>query len=327
MMSNKEDSVLKTNPSLAVSIPTYNRDGFLEYSLGEHLPILEQYSIPLYVFDNHSSDRTESIVRNFQDKYPLLRYVRQKKNIGPLRNISEAYFTPSEEFVWVIGDTYKITSDAINFILTNLNGIDVFLFNLSNVSSIPSQVFTERDQVLTQLSGIASCLSSPVFNREALHSIDKARYQNSYYPHTGYVFEILSSEHKRLYWVQHHSIYSIKGKNLSKRNWSAGDRALEIGVTNWANFIFSLPETYSFAAKLSATREFGKVSKLLTVEGIIWMRLNNGLNFARFYENRKAIKLCLNSYINYYLMQFLCLIPNVFWRIALKIYNRYNNNF
>lgn len=65
-------------------IPTYNRaNSYLTHVLRS--AVCQTYqNIEIVVSDNHSSDNTESVVREFDD--PRIRYYRQKENVGPVRN-------------------------------------------------------------------------------------------------------------------------------------------------------------------------------------------------------------------------------------------------
>lgn len=321
-------STIKRNPHLAISIPTYNRASFLEASLKEHIPILEKYGIPIYIFDNHSTDSTELLIRKYQEIYPLIEYFQHQSNIGAVKNVSYALLNTSEDFVWLLGDTYKISESAIKFVLNNLDHIDIFLFNLAgNRRATESQIYENRNLVLSELSGVASCLSSAVIKRKMLLSIHHKRFSGSYYPHTCYLFEIIAFNPFKLYWVQHISITIFKQKNLEKKNWSSSEKALEMGVEAWADFVFSLPQSYSIDAKVAAAKQFGIVSKLLSLKGILWMRAHNGLNFKQVKIYKHSIKLCISNSLKLYFIYAVCLVPRFVWGFLLKCYLKLPRHF
>lgn len=71
-------------PLVSIGIPTYNRaDSYLGYALRS--AVSQTYkNIEIIVSDNCSPDNTESVVKAFDD--PRVRYYRQTKNIGPVKN-------------------------------------------------------------------------------------------------------------------------------------------------------------------------------------------------------------------------------------------------
>lgn len=67
---------------LSICIPTYNRAAYVAKSL---TAITNQVSsgdpIEIIVANNHSQDDTESIVRDFVEKNPYIKYVRREQNL------------------------------------------------------------------------------------------------------------------------------------------------------------------------------------------------------------------------------------------------------
>ena len=73
----------KILPDLIVSVPTYNRSRLLDNFLEAHAALFARYDIPLYIYDNASTDDTEHVVRKWIEVYPLISYFRQPENLGP----------------------------------------------------------------------------------------------------------------------------------------------------------------------------------------------------------------------------------------------------
>jgi len=89
---------------LSISIPTYNRGSILKKTLS--LLVQEEGfdNIQLVVSDNHSSDETEDIVKEFQEKYSNVKYHRNDRNIGLEENIKKVIELSDGEFVKVLND-------------------------------------------------------------------------------------------------------------------------------------------------------------------------------------------------------------------------------
>jgi len=92
---------------LEIGIPTYNRS----HQLGRLLTILEQevqsvsdtISIRITVSDNHSSDTTQSMLRQHSFGESVV-VCRNEENIGALRNIWGLYETCQAQYIWIHSD-------------------------------------------------------------------------------------------------------------------------------------------------------------------------------------------------------------------------------
>lgn len=311
---------MKRNRKLGISIPTYNRAEFLDCSLVVHVLIAKKYGIPIYIYDNASTDGTNEVVKKWQAEYEFIIYFRHTENVGAIKNIEMAIIEPEEEFVWLLGDTYRIPLEAVEYVLAQENHTDVFVFNLVNKLDLPSKKYKDRNVALSELSGLASCLSCSVFNNKSLSKIDFNRFSTSYYPHTCYVFEMIAFDEFTLDWVNEFSVEGLKPPGLKKSNWSATEKAIDIGVEDWLNFVMSLPHTYTIDSKIIAAKEFGVVSELLTFKGLLWMRANNGLNLLKLNKFSNSLELCISNSFKYYSLYFICLIPSKILKIMISQY-------
>lgn len=88
-------------PRVTVAICTYNRAHYLAESLQS---VTEQTykDIDIVVFDNASTDNTESVVRSFSD--PRIKYIKNEKNIGGIRNMNKALEYCKTEFLVIFHD-------------------------------------------------------------------------------------------------------------------------------------------------------------------------------------------------------------------------------
>jgi hypothetical protein len=72
-------------PRVSIGLPVYNGDAFLEESI-ESLLAQTYDDFELLIVDNASSDRTEEICRRFAASDSRVRYWRNPRNIGGMRN-------------------------------------------------------------------------------------------------------------------------------------------------------------------------------------------------------------------------------------------------
>lgn len=82
---------------------TYNRAQELDKTLAA-FSTLKDRNLILHVLDNCSTDQTPTIVSNWQQNWPGLRYHRNAYNIGGNANILRALELTNSEYSWVIGD-------------------------------------------------------------------------------------------------------------------------------------------------------------------------------------------------------------------------------
>lgn len=98
----------KKTPLLSLCIPTYNRAEYLKECLDS---IVSQFKdknifkqVEIIISDNNSQDHTEKVVINYQKKYPNIRYFKNKKNIGSIKNVIRAISYTRGAYIWFFAD-------------------------------------------------------------------------------------------------------------------------------------------------------------------------------------------------------------------------------
>ena len=74
--------------SLSVILPNYNHSDLLETACNA---IFSQSIAPLEVIiiDDASTDKSLEIIKSLQKRYPLIKIIQNKKNLGPVRTINK----------------------------------------------------------------------------------------------------------------------------------------------------------------------------------------------------------------------------------------------
>ena len=97
---------------LSICIPTFNRAKYLNNLLNSiyitKSPFLANTEI--CISDNNSSDKTENVVKSFDDKLNI-NYKKQKTNVS-LLNILKVVDLAKGEFVWILGDDDLILKNS-----------------------------------------------------------------------------------------------------------------------------------------------------------------------------------------------------------------------
>lgn len=110
-----------SRPLLTIAVPTFNRARYLEQFFSVLFDqVRDEPSVELIVSDNASPDDTSVVVRRYQDKGLLIRYVRNPENIGPDGNILQCFDLATGKYVWVFGDDDVIEPGGVVQILSLL---------------------------------------------------------------------------------------------------------------------------------------------------------------------------------------------------------------
>ena len=121
------------NKTLSICIPTFNRSHLLKEGLAYILAAAKGYEnkIEIVISDNASTDSTRDVVREFQIKYPFIRYHRNDVNIFEL-NYYVAAGLAKGEYIWLFSDDDKMNTEAISMVLRSIeSGYNLIIINYS----------------------------------------------------------------------------------------------------------------------------------------------------------------------------------------------------
>jgi len=105
---------------LTIAIPTFNGASTVVEALESIIPQL-QIGVDILVSDNASTDETASIIRTYQEKYPIISYVCNENNLGADANFDLAIRRASGKFVWLFSDDDVMEPNAIEYVVGVLN--------------------------------------------------------------------------------------------------------------------------------------------------------------------------------------------------------------
>ncbi|ARU49446.1 Abequosyltransferase RfbV [Sulfurospirillum diekertiae] len=209
------------NSLLSIVVPTYNRADFLDYCLEFHIPLAREYNIQIFISDNASTDNTREIVSKWMKEYPLLKYHQNASNVGPDRNFEIGLKLPDTEYIWLLGDTYQIPSNGIEYFLRLFpenNKYEVIICNVENrVLNIPSQRYKNPNKLLNDLGWHLTCLSSLIYSSRLVAQADFERYYNTSFIQTGIIFEYIAEKNFTIYWSDSISVMGINDTRLKKK--------------------------------------------------------------------------------------------------------------
>lgn len=126
--------------TLSICIPTYNRSRNLRECLNSVMASIAGHEgeIEIIISDNASTDDTESVIRDFQDRYPWIQSHRNAQNIGAERNFYLLATLAQGDNIWIFGDDDKMEVNAVARVLDSIRA--GYVLTICNYSSWDKQL-------------------------------------------------------------------------------------------------------------------------------------------------------------------------------------------
>tara|TARA_B100000959_G_C14950381_1_gene611657 strand:- start:1033 stop:2001 length:969 start_codon:yes stop_codon:yes gene_type:complete len=309
------------NTNLSISIPTFNRAQFLDYSLSIHIPLARKSDIAIYVSDNNSSDDTFEIVQKWMKLYDYLFYSKNEVNIGPDMNFELALKLPDTKFIWLIGDTSEIKQKVFESIVEqSKEKYDLIILNeAKRVTDLKSQIISDRNILISNLGWHLTQISCVVYSKELINNSNFSSYRDTRFIHVGVVLEFLSNKDTFLAkWNQDLSTEMLRIKNVPKISWQ--EDTFDIWLRKWPNFVFSLPINYSLASKKQMIRTHNNKTNIFGFKSLIFLRSEGFYSLNHLLSYKKFFKIALGRvFISEFL--FVAFLPSSFVKVSIKLYH------
>lgn len=171
--------------SLALCIPTYERDNMVEDFLINCSAYYVQAGIDIYYYDSSVSDKTKNVVCGWSDQEHI-HYVRLPTDMHPsvkVYKFFQGYGLKKEyDFIWPSNDTLQCKETAIGQLMFNLSlDYDIVEINQADREKIGSRVFTDPNEYMQMCAWHLGLLGAAALNRHTmLNSVDWAFYENNF---------------------------------------------------------------------------------------------------------------------------------------------------
>jgi glycosyltransferase involved in cell wall biosynthesis len=139
----------KRRPLLTISIPTWNRVGYVRGAIDSITKEVERDrlhdEVEILISDNGSDDDTQAVVEERARRYPYVRYIRNERNMGMRFNLLQVMRRADGEYCMLIGDDDRLTEGspaAIIKSLTKYRGIPALFLHQAGGNN----VFTDIDE-------------------------------------------------------------------------------------------------------------------------------------------------------------------------------------
>lgn len=307
------------NQKLAITIPTYNRAEFLECSLATHVPILAQYSIPIYISDNASTDSTKEVVERWIKVYPYIYYHRNDENLGPDKNFEIALKMPTADYVWLLGDSMLLEGKDFTCLYEKLScSLSAVVINDNfRVENVPTKIFSDHNKLLSEIGWHMTQMSSLIFSRHVLEKTNYNKYYNTNFIQTGILFEGLSELVSfEVLWLSDVNLKNISIPGIKKTSWE--NKTFEIWLDSWSLFVFSLPKIYTVESKIKAIVDHNKKTNVFGVKNLIRLKRKGFFSVDKIRKHKYSLRMMFGS-VWFYKLYIPLLVPF----FLLKFYNRF----
>ncbi|QDU32053.1 Abequosyltransferase RfbV [Poriferisphaera corsica] len=108
-------------PRLSFCIPTYNFGQFLPQTL-DSIISQDNGHIEIVIVDGNSTDNTDQIIHEYQQRFPRLTFFKRDKRCGVDRDILKSVELAQSDYCWLFSADDVLSPGAIDLIFQNLTG-------------------------------------------------------------------------------------------------------------------------------------------------------------------------------------------------------------
>ena len=313
---------------LSICIATYNREIFLNETLNSLFPQLTD-ECEIIVFDSNSTDNTQEVVKNFNQKNKSIKYINGETKNGIDIDYDRCVSCASGKFCWLLSDDDVIKYGAIEKIFKYINEQDLSLIIINselrslnlNKLYLKKSVAISNDIIylnnlesqtlfFEKFADYLSFIGCVIVDRELWNKRNKSRYYGTEFIHVGVIFQELLPNNIV---VIADPFISIR---LNNAQWT--QRSLKIWIINWHKLIWSFKIfNNNSKSKVIPKESLSQYRRLLYFRAI-------GLFNSEFHKEAKVLTnpsfvVCFLSFIISILNIKFC---NLFYRIYAKILNK-----
>jgi len=276
---------------LGICIPTFNRSNILDEALTDLIPKISSFNFNVIISDNASVDDTEKIVKKHKMSYSKIIYCRQEITCGGDRHFEKVLKigTVYSKYLWLLGDSYRLIESEINNIIAILQKDKyhaIIVNSFDRITQIESKEYDSGAELLKEIGGHMTLMSSFIFNKDLVVNVNFKRYYDSYFIHTGIVYEYMNQFNASIFWYKANCVFTT---SISKIKTSWIPVSFEVFAKHWMAFVLSLPLEIPLKFKLYCIKEHNRQTKLFTARYLISLRTNEWFSFKTYMEYKKYI--------------------------------------
>jgi abequosyltransferase len=199
------------NLKLSIAIPTYNGSRYIREALDSIIYQLDDIDeeIEIVISDNASTDKTSEIIKEYQKKYPFVKYFHNEKNLGADRNFDLAVRRSKGKYVWLLSDNDKIMPKGIGKVLEVIHSqkdlaviavnYDIFDEKLGKIitdrviKEYKDMLFESADDFWNKLDILSALVSVNIVCRSWWNQSKVESFYSTNWVHVGAIISILPS--------------------------------------------------------------------------------------------------------------------------------------
>jgi hypothetical protein len=298
------------NNKLAITIPTYNRHNILFENLMFIMPEIIQHSIPIYISDDSSDDKTGEMISGLVKVHPYIYYYKNAPYLGHDRNILRALSLPDTVYVWLMGDSVIINRHSISKLLSKLSGDYDFIFVNSYVNSAINTSQIQDIYFFHKFTWYLTLTGATIYNSCVIkYYLSKVpiRYYNNF-QQLSIILDYLPNRIKA-YWINE-KLISI---NVNKKSYWMSN-VITIFVKDWIDLIKSFPLVFKTESEINeVVYSHALNAELFTFRKLLRYRLSGGLTLKTIALNYRSIKIATRESIIYLII--IAIIPR--WMLSI----------
>jgi abequosyltransferase len=317
LMQSSVENQDNSNIKLSVAIPTYNGAHYIREALDSIISQLDDIDeeIEIVISDNASTDQTPKIIKEYQNKYSFIKYFRNDENIGVDRNFDLAVRRSTGEYVWLLSDDDKIKNGGISKVLDVIGkypDIAAIFVNFDHIIPLNCSqdcLCLNGDEFFNKTSFKNGLVSSNVINKSIWDNIDTSKYFYTNWIHMGVLIEALSINPGFI--VSYPFLLQVGAKET---RWGENGSFFHIGLRLVK--IFKKMNQYGYSENTIKKAIFvvkGGYLRNIPLAKAKGLRINTNLI--------REIYSLYKNYLSFWFTDLpLLLIPNIFYKIAYRVY-------
>jgi abequosyltransferase len=261
-----------SRPSLAIAIPTYCRPEMLRENLLAMTPDLRQYNVAVYVSDDSPDDRTRDLVLALSPKLPKILYRQNSPSLGHDANLLGTLAWPTEDFIWLLGDSGRVTSQGFEGFFQLASDQDMIFANVRSHHVEPAGVlrgkaakdFAKRMLWHQTLTG-ATIYHQRVTKWSEGMVKQPSRIKRNF-PQLSVALGYMDSHETSLSWINGQSLSVIKRVSY----WRS--KSLQVFVDDWSELVTSFPNVISPADYTDVIKSHSQKTNLFNAIHLMTLR-------------------------------------------------------
>lgn len=286
------------NVSVALCIPTYERDKIVEDFLINCSMYYVQAGIDIYYYDSSISDKTKDVICGWPDQEHI-HYIRVSSKLPGMAKvfkIFQGYGLKKEyDFIWLAGDAVQYKEAAIAQFVSNLSlDYDMVVINGVDREKIGTRVFTDPNEFLQMCAWHLTLFGAAALNSHTMLSdVNWAFYEEIFLTPTlrpfihvsFYFYRILELEQFRAFHLSVPSPQYKMSKLKTRTGWAK--KYFFIVCEAWVQTIEGLPDFYT--AKESACIKWGDLHLFKNEIDKFFLLKKHGIYSLEIYRKYKDV--------------------------------------